>query len=117
MKNTQTYVARPTGRRVGLVRRNELEALIRHAQDRLTAQEIEVLKFRLGLVDGYTRTLKKTGARHGMTAADVKRLEERLLGKKLRTLSDAELHACLRGIFEGPQWAQKILAECYEEDL
>ncbi len=115
MKITQAHVARPKGRRVGLKRRLELEALIRQAQDRLTAQELEVLKFRLGLVDGYTRTLKETGARHAMTAAAVKQIEDRLLGKKLRALSDDELHASLRVIFEGPQWAQKILAECYEE--
>jgi hypothetical protein len=99
------------------MRQIELEASIGQSQDRLTTQEVAALKFRLGLLDGRTHSLKETGVKYGMTVAEVKRGEGKVLGMSIRRLSGQELRAILSHVLDDPQLVQKVLAECYEEQL
>jgi DNA-directed RNA polymerase sigma subunit (sigma70/sigma32) len=111
----RTKLVRPAGRRVRLMRVLHLEALLQQGEKCLTEMEVAALKYRLGLVDGRTHTLRDTAARHGCTPGRVKAAEEILLGKPLRSVSDAELQAIVRKMFDDPQWAEKWLAKCKED--
>jgi len=104
-----------TGRRVRLMGMLHVEDQIRKALDLLTEQDVAVIKYRLGVMDGFTHTLKDTAAKFGLTARAVKLTQEKVIGKRSVSLCAKDLNAIIRSIFDDPQWAQKVLAECREE--
>jgi DNA polymerase III alpha subunit len=103
------------GRRIRLTKMLRVDEQIMKALDQLTEQEVKAIKYRLGIKDGYTHTLKDTAAKYGLTIRTVKLTEEKVIGKRIRSLSAKELQTIIRKDFDDPQWAQKVLAECQEE--
>ena len=105
----------PPNRRVSLLRRCHLDAQIQNAQRRLTQKDVAILDFRLGVSDGHAHTLKETAGQFGLPLAQVRRVEAKLFGVKIATLGHRRLKAIIRKCFSDPDWAKKVLAECYEE--
>jgi|GEM_PF-4529811 len=105
----------PPNRRVSLLRRCHLDAQIQNAQRRLTQKDVAILDFRLGVSDGHAHTLKETAGQFGLPLAQVRRVEAKLFGVKIATISNRRLKAIIRKCFADPDWAKKVLAECYEE--
>lgn len=115
MKTKNKKSVHRTGRRVRLMGMLHVEDQIRKALDLLTEQDVAVIKYRLGLMDGFTHTLKDTAAKFGLTARAVKLTQEKVIGKRSVSLCAKELQTIIGSIFDDPQWAQKVLAECREE--
>ena len=88
--------------------------MIEQARGRLSVLDVAILDFRLGVSCGHAHTQKETAARFGQTLSKIRDVEAKLFGEKISSLSDHRLKAIFSKSFQGPDWARKILDECYE---
>lgn len=98
----------------------KLRRRVRSAGERLTGAEREVLEYRLGLLDGFSRTAKETGVWFGMTSDQVSQIEQKFFGKssapeppakKAPRLTKARLQAIVRKEIRNPNWMKQVFAD------
>jgi phosphoribosyl 1,2-cyclic phosphodiesterase len=98
----------------------KLQRQVRAVEESLTEVEREVLEYRLGLVDGFSRTAKETGIWFGMTSDQVSQIEQKVFAKsstppapakRTPRLTKARLQAIVRKEIQEPRWMKKVFAD------